>query len=79
LRRGTFLEVLGPRVVARGFEAAAKGHFVERVVGDAFQLPGTFIVDREGIVRYAKHARHAADHPDPSELVAALNKLHQDR
>ncbi len=59
----------------RGLEAASKGHHIETVVGDAFQMPGTFIIDRDGIVRYARYARDAADHPATSELVEALNSL----
>ena len=55
LKRGSVWEVMGPAAIAHGFEAAAKGHFVERVVGDAFQMPGTFIIDRAGIVRYARY------------------------
>ncbi len=66
---------MGPAAIGRGIEAARKGHFVERVVGDAFQLPGTFIIDREGVIRYARYARHSADHPRTSELIEALRAL----
>ena len=75
MKRGSFLQVLGPTVLARGLQAASKGHFVEKVVGDAFQLPGTFIIDQEGVVRYARYARHAADHPSTAELIEALRAL----
>ncbi|HSC25718.1 MAG TPA: peroxiredoxin-like family protein, partial [Vicinamibacterales bacterium] len=77
LKRGSLWEVVGPAAIARGMEAAAKGHFVERVVGDAFQMPGTFIIDTEGIVRYARYARHSGDHPAAAELVAALRALNK--
>jgi len=77
LKRGSVWEVMGPAAIARGFEAATKGHFVERVVGDAFQLPGTFIIDREGIVRYARYGRHSGDHPSTGDLVAALRSLNE--
>ena len=75
LKRGSLWEVVGPAAVVRGFEAARKGHHIEKVVGDAFQLPGTFIIDREGIIRYARYARHSGDHPSPAELIAALRGL----
>jgi peroxiredoxin len=75
LKRGNAWEVMGPPVLAPGLRAASKGHFVERPVGDVMQLPGTFIIDREGIVRYARYARHAADHPSVGEIVAALRGL----
>ncbi len=77
LKRGSLSEVVGPAAIARGMEAAAKGHFVERIVGDAFQMPGTFIVDVDGIVRYARYARHSGDHPPASDVVAALRALNE--
>lgn len=75
LKRGSMVQVLGPTVMFRGLQAARKGHFVEKVVGDAFQLPGTFIIDGDGVVRYARYAAHAADHPAIGELVEALHSL----
>lgn len=76
LKRGSMWQImLSPTVVARGLQAARKGHFVERVVGDPFLLPGTFIIDGEGIVRYARYARHSADHPPTDELLAALRGM----
>jgi len=76
LKRGNWWDVLlNPAVLARGREASRKGHHIERPVGDVMQLPGTFIIDRDGIVRYARYARHSGDHPQTSELVAALQAM----
>lgn len=75
LRRGTGMEVMGPANWAAGMRAAAKGHLPSAPVGDPMQLPGTFIIDRDGIVQYARYARHASDHPEVSELVRALRGL----
>jgi peroxiredoxin len=75
LKRGSLWEVVGPPVYAPGLRAAARGHYVERAIGDVMQLPGTFIIDREGIVRWAKVARHAADHPSVGEIVSALETM----
>ena len=75
LGQGRLNQILGPAVMLRGLEAAAKGYLPRAVEGDARQLPGTFIIDREGIVRYARPARHAADHPAVDELVAALRTI----
>ena len=38
-------------------------------------MPGTFIIDRDGTVRYARYARHSGDHPPTSELIDALRGL----
>lgn len=44
-------------------------------MGDVFQMPGTFIIDSEGIVRYARYSRHVADHPPTADLITALGTL----
>ena len=75
LRRGSWWKVIGPAAIARGMQAARKGHHIERAIGDVMQLPGTFIIDRDGTVRYAKYARHSGDHPQTSELVQALRSM----
>ena len=75
LERGNAWEVIGPAAIVRGLQARRKGHRIEKIEGDAFQMPGTFIIDRNGIVRYAKYARHSGDHPDPRDLVTALQGL----
>ena len=52
-----------------------EGHRVEKVVGDAFRMPGTFIIDTGGKVPYAGYARHSGDHPPVSELVEELKAI----
>jgi peroxiredoxin len=75
LKRGNVLEVMGPATWVRGLAAARKGHHVEKVVGDAFQMPGTFIIDTTGTVRYARYAKHSGDHPPVGEIVEALRGI----
>ena len=52
--------------------------------GVAFQMrihtewsnrPATFIVDREGVLRYAKRATSFNDRPTPDDIVTELNKM----
>jgi len=75
LRRGRPAELVGPKVLARYTQAVLKGHLGGMPGGDPRLLPGTFIIDRDGTVRYAHYARHAGDHPPVSELVAALRRI----
>ncbi len=75
LRQGRPAELFGPAVLARYVQAALKGHLGGTPVGDTRLLPGTFIIDRDGTVRYAHYARHAGDHPPVAELVAALRRI----
>lgn len=75
IKRGSMAEVAGPATWAAGARALSRGHFGGLPIGDVMQLPGTFIVDRGGIVRYAKYARHSGDHPKTADLIAALREL----
>lgn len=77
LKKSSLLSLNSPVTIARGVEAAFKGYLPQRVVGDAFQLGGTFLIDQQGIVRWTHIARYAADHPSATELVAAVRALTQ--
>lgn len=41
--------------------------------------PAVYIVDREGIVRYAHFGKDAGDRPDPSRIIAELKQIVQGR
>ncbi len=63
LEQGTFLQLLGPRVMVRGIAATLKGHFLGWFVGDALQMPGAFVVSHGAILRAYRHTS-AGDRPD---------------
>ena len=75
LKRGSMSEVVGPGTWLKAAGAMSSGHFGGRVIGDVMQLPGTFIIDREGVVRFAKYAGHSGDHPSMDDLLAALREI----
>jgi peroxiredoxin len=60
-------------LVKAGFRALQSGSMQGRPTGDSRQLPGTFLVDRDGIVRWARPGRHPGDHPSIEELLAAVD------
>ena len=69
LGRGTLGQLLGWAVVKRGVKAGLiDGHGIGRPRGDAFQMPGVFLVWRGRIVKAFVHAT-AADRPDYAELA----------
>jgi hypothetical protein len=70
LRPGSLLELLGPRVLAAGARAAANGFMQSQKTGDPTMMPGTFIVDGQGIIRYTYYSQHAGDHPPLADLLA---------
>jgi len=63
LRRGNLWQMFGPKVWWRSMQAMATGARVGRVVGDAFQMPGVFVLHKGRIVRAFRHASQA-DRPD---------------
>lgn len=52
--------------------ALRRGARVGWVIGNACQLPGAVVVDRVGVVRYARPGRQASDTPSTEQLLAAL-------
>ena len=68
LPRGRMTQLLGPAVWAAGVRAMRKGHGAGRVVGDAFQMPGAFLVEG-GAVTWRHEFRHAGDLPDFEALT----------
>jgi hypothetical protein len=41
--------------------------------GDTAQLPGAFVIDPSGIVRFAHLGAHAGDNPTTDELLSAID------
>lgn len=64
-----FLNAETGRSVVRALRGGARGG---RIIGNARQLPGSFVIDRAGLVRYARPGGHASDTPSTNELIAAL-------
>jgi peroxiredoxin len=75
LQQGKLKELMSPSVVAASLRALARGSSQGKAIGDAKMLPGTFIVDQQGIIHYAYYSKHAGDHPAIADLVAASNTL----
>jgi peroxiredoxin len=75
LAKGTPRQVLGPAVLLAHLRGLLRGARPGRVAGDVWQLPGAFIIDRDGILRFAKPARHVGDHVSSTELLDALHSV----
>jgi peroxiredoxin len=76
LRRGSFNQLAGPAVwlpwLRNQVTGKPQGAFGQ---GDPAQLPGTFVVDTGGIVRYAHVGRRSSDNPSNDEVLAAVADL----
>jgi len=69
LKRGSFLQLFGPRAWIGGLRATLGGHFFGGLKGDGFQMPGAFVI-RVGRIDTAMRHRSVADRPSFTELAA---------
>jgi peroxiredoxin len=72
LQDGSLEQVFGLTPGRPFLRAMLRGHLPGRTVGSVRQLPGTFVIDRDGIVRMAHPGANAADVPDVSQLLARI-------
>ena len=73
LRRGSLNQVAGPRVWLPGLRNALQGNRQGRFgQGDPARLPGTFVVDTDGQIRFAHRGRRSDDNPPNDTVLAAL-------
>lgn len=75
LKQTGLFQLASPSLFAKGVKAIVSGHGMGSPQGDVFQLPGVFIIDTNGRVRFSHHSRDPADHPKPEELLSALETL----
>ena len=75
LNIGTLRQLLGPAVIRVHLRGLLRGSRPGRIMGDPRQLPGAFVIDRSGVVRYAKAGKHAGDHASNAELLAAVAEV----
>jgi hypothetical protein len=68
LKLGSFRQLLGPTVWLRGTLAALAGHRYGGLDGNAFRMPGVFLLHDGEILRSYRH-KSAADRPDYISLA----------
>ena len=73
LSRGSFAQVLGPRVFWRAAAATLRGHRLGKNAGDVWQMPGVFLV-RDGRVVEAFRHQDVSDRPDYRAIAARLRR-----
>ncbi len=74
LGRGTLGQIAGPAVWGAGIKALARGG-IGVPVGDTMQMPGAFIIDREGVVRWVHYPANQAERPSHEAMLEVLRSL----
>jgi peroxiredoxin len=84
---GRAVQVLGPKVVLPWLKAELSSETRQRGLkgGDFFQMPGTFVIDRGGVVRLAgalvrlaHRNRHVADTPSNEMILRLVHALREE-
>lgn len=69
---GAFLSPKSAGAVAKALLGGSRGG---RPIGDTRQLGGAFLIDREGIIRWASPSRFAGDQVSPDTILAAAKAV----
>jgi hypothetical protein len=72
LGRGSWMDVAGPKVWARGAKSILSGTGQGVPKQDPLQLGGVIVVEAGGRVRYMHRAKTSSDNPKPEELSEQL-------
>ncbi|MGB6000702.1 MAG: peroxiredoxin-like family protein, partial [Thermoanaerobaculia bacterium] len=74
LHRGSFNQLLGPRVVWAAAKSAMKGNAPGRAQGDVRTMPGMFLV-RDGEIVWQHEFRFSGDHPDLGDVAGVAARI----
>ncbi len=74
LGAGSWWQIAGPAVWWAGLKAVFRGG-LGRPQGNLRQMPGTFVVDTQGTLRWAHRPRHQAQMPDHDQIRRVLREL----
>ncbi len=74
LGRSTIANMASPGVLLKGLRAMSQGYMPGIPRGDTMQLPGVFLIDTEGNIRYSYFSKDPSDHPS-LETLLELEKL----
>ena len=78
LKQASTGSLLSVGTAVKGLSAMVKGYGLGIPRGDVRQLPGVFIIDGKGRIRFSHHARDPADHPQPEALLTVLQTFARD-
>ncbi len=76
LKVGSLMDLLGPKVVAKGALTTARtGMLQGKTIGNPAQLGGAMVIDRGGRIVWSHRAKDASDNASPQELLEAVRGL----
>lgn len=73
--RSGLLTSLNPGAIIAAVRTMLAGFRQSKTMGHGFQQGGVLVITSDGDVPYHYVSRHAGDHPDPEEIITALQRL----
>jgi len=73
LKGRSISQIFSPKLFLKGLKAVGQGHLPGLPLGDPFQLPGAFIIDTNGHIRFRHHSRDPADYPSVERMIEAFS------
>jgi peroxiredoxin len=64
--------LLAPKTIAAGIKATLKGHMQGKMEGNAWQLPGDFVVGADGRIILARVGKNMGDNLLPEQILSYL-------
>lgn len=73
LVRGTFRQIFGIVPMFRAIKAMFGGSLQGPMMGEGMQMPGTFVVGKDGLIKLVHRHVDISDHIETAEIMAVLN------
>ena len=74
LGRGSVVRMASPAFLLKGLRALSRGHMPGVPRDDIMQMPGVFLIDTSGNIRYAHYSKDPSDNPS-IEILLALKEI----
>ncbi len=74
LRKGSFWTIFGPKTTWEYVKLISHGRRFRVIQADPFQLGGDFVIDGQGIVRFAYRSEEPTDRPSMDRLLQTVRE-----
>ncbi len=74
LRKGSFWAIFGPKTTWEYVKLISRGRLFRVIQADPFQLGGDFVIDGQGIVRFAYRSEEPTDRPSTDRLLQTVRE-----
>ena len=78
LQRGSLTSMASPSLLLKGLKTLSRGHLPGVPENDVMQMPGVFLIDTFGNIRYAHYSKDPSDNP-PVETLLDLKNIFDEK